>query len=141
MPSYAPVVPALLPALLLGLAAVLALPGCANMERERKASALQASTNAYREALRWGYWRAAVELLHPDARADLDLEPLENIRVTSLEVVRPMSITPDGKALRLVQIDYVLEDEQRVKRLLDRQDWRWDDSLAAWLLHSGLPAF
>lgn len=131
--------PAPPPALI--LAAVIALPGCATVERDRQASALQYSANAYREAIRWGYWRAAAELLHPEAQEDLDLAAFENIRVTGIEVVGPAAITPENTAARLVQIDYVLEDEQRVKRLLDRQDWRWDDTRKAWLLHSGLPAF
>jgi hypothetical protein len=117
------------------------LSGCAGIEKDKQATALLASTNGYREALRWGYWQAAVEFLHPEARAQADLAPLENVRVTGIEVLRPATITPEAHALRLVRIDYVLEDEQRVKQVIDRQDWRWDQDRKVWLLHSGLPPF
>lgn len=43
--------------------------------------------------------------------------------------------------MQLVRIDYVLRDEQRLKTLVDRQQWRWDDDLGAWWLYGGLPAF
>lgn len=130
-----------LTAALLTLTCLLPLAGCATMEKDKQATALLATTNGYREALRWGYWQAAVEFLHPDTHAELDLNPLENVRVTGIEVLRPATITPEAQALRLVRIDYVLEDEQRVKQLMDRQDWRWDQDRKVWLLHSGLPAF
>jgi hypothetical protein len=130
-----------LTAALLTLACLLPPSGCATMEKDKQATALLATTNGYREALRWGYWQAAVEFLHPDTHAEVDLSPLENVRVTGIEVLRPATITPQAQTLRLVRIDYVLEDEQRVKQVVDRQDWRWDDKRKVWLLHSGLPAF
>jgi hypothetical protein len=115
--------------------------GCGSMQEEKRAGALLATTNNYREAIRWGYWDAAIEFLHPDARDELDPSALDNIRVTGLEVVRPATITPENTAVRLVRIEYVLEDEQRLQEIIDRQDWRWDDAQGAWLLHSGLPVF
>jgi hypothetical protein len=131
---------AMLPVVLLLLTAG-ALPSCGSMERNKQTSALADSTNAYREALRWGYWQAAAELLHPEAQQDLDLASLQNVRVTGIELVRPAAITPQNRVIRLVQIQYVLEDEQRVKQIMDRQDWRWDDARKGWVLHSGLPDF
>ena len=118
-----------------------AVTGCAKIEGDQRAEALLAATNTYREAVRWGYWEAALQLVHPDARKDLEPDALTNVRVTGYEVVGPSEITPENTALRFARIDYVLQDEQRLKQVLDRQDWRWDDTRKAWLLHSGLPAF
>jgi hypothetical protein len=115
--------------------------GCGTMKKDRMADVLHVSTNNYREALRWGYYEAAIDFLHPDARDDIDMETLENVRVTGIEEVRPGVITPENKVARTVRIDYVLEDEQRVKQVVDRQDWRWDADRQAWWLHSGLPDF
>lgn len=133
------------PALLLPIAALVVpladLQGCAGMQESKQASALLSTADAYRKALRWGYWDAAVDFLHPAARKGLDLSPLANVRVTGTEVVRATTITPQNTAAQLVRIDYVLENEQRVKQVIDRQDWRWDDSRNGWLLYSGLPAF
>jgi hypothetical protein len=130
---------------LIRLAALLpvlaAITACGSMQEDRRAEALLAAANTYREAVRWGYWEAALELMHPDARKDLDPEALKNVRVTGYEVVGPSQITPEGKSARLARIDYVLQDEQRLKQVLDRQDWRWDDTRKVWLLHSSLPAF
>lgn len=103
--------------------------------------ALDNATKGYRESIRWGYYEAAVGFLHPDARGDLDAESLANIRVTGYEVIQPPVITPRQTAVQLVRIDYVLEDEQRLKSLLDRQEWRWDQDRAGWWLATGLPKF
>jgi hypothetical protein len=130
---------AALPALLVLLQG--SLTGCGTIQEDRRAEALLAAANTHHEAVRWGYWEAVVELMHADARKDLDLSALKNVRVTGYEVVGPSEITPEGKSLRLARIDYVLQDEQRLKQVLDRQDWRWDDTRKVWLLHSGLPAF
>ncbi len=117
------------------------LVGCGSAQKERMTNILFDNTNGYRESLRWGYYTAAVDFLHPDARGDIDFEVLENVRVTSIEEVRPGVITPEHRVQRLVRIDYVLEDEQRLKHVLDRQDWRWDEPAKTWWLHSGLPDF
>jgi hypothetical protein len=117
------------------------LAGCGGMKKDRMTETLFISTDGYRDSLRWGYYAAALDFLHPDARGDIDLEALENVRVTSIEEVRPGVITPEKRVERLVRIDYVLEDEQRLKHVLERQDWRWDEPRQAWWLHSGLPDF
>jgi hypothetical protein len=129
------------PAVLLTGPLLALLCACTSLQDDKRADALLASTNNYREALRWGYWDTAMDYLHADARKDVDTQALKNVRVTGLEVVRPANITPENTALRVVRIEYVLEDEQRVKELTDKQDWRWDDATRAWRLHSGLPAF
>ena len=63
------------------------------------------------------------------------------IRVTGYEVLQPAVITPQQTAVQLVRISYVIDDEQRLKNLADRQEWRWDADRSAWWLHSGLPKF
>jgi len=88
---------AALPALLVLLQA--GLTGCGTIQED---------ANTHHEAVRWGYWEAVVELMHADARKDLDLTALKNVRVTGYEVVGPSEITPEGKSLRLARIDYVL---------------------------------
>jgi hypothetical protein len=47
----------------------------------------------------------------------------------------------DDTASQIVVIDYLFEDAQVVRRLTDRQVWRWDDQLKSWWLDSGLPRF
>ena len=114
---------------------------CGRVKEDKMAAGLYNATKGYRESIRWGYFDAAVGFLYPDTRADLDAKLLENVRVTGYEVIQPAVITPQETAVQLVRIEYVLEDQQRLKSLMDRQDWRWDADSAGWWLHSGMPKF
>ncbi|HSO83113.1 MAG TPA: hypothetical protein VLR48_10935 [Thiocapsa sp.] len=116
--------------------------GCAVVEKDRRAVALQAATHGYQSALRWGYYETALGFLHPDQRKTGALpEPFEELRVTGYDVTQPPVIQADESATQVVAIDYLFEDAQVVKQLTDRQVWRWDDVSNTWWLHSGLPRF
>lgn len=123
------------------IALVLGAGGCARVKEDAKRIALENTLNSYRQAIRWGQFSAAAGFLSPEQRLDLDSERLANLRVTGYEVLQPGLIGPDDTAVQLVQIDYVLEDRQRLERLRDRQRWRHDADSRAWWLESGLPAF
>lgn len=120
---------------------LLASSGCANVSDKQVATRLEVATTGYRQSIRWGYWDAAVGLIHPSKRAGIDVEPLENIRVTSYEVVEPPVVTEDNKAFQVARIEYVLNDRQRLLSLADRQEWRYEEEAKSWWLHSGLPKF
>ena len=124
------------------LCAPLLLAGCASVERDKQAIALKSATNGYETAIRWGYYETAFGYLHPDLRKDKDLpDGLGNLRVTGYDVVQPPHIQDDETAAQIVNIEYVYEDRQVVRRLTDRQIWRWDDERDSWWLMSGLPGF
>jgi hypothetical protein len=128
------------------LACALSLPllaggGCGRVKEDKLATLLESALSGYRQAIRWGYYPAAAGFLHPDQRDGLDLAKLENVRVTNYEVVQPAVIDDSATAEQLVQIDYVLSDQQVLKSLADRQQWRYDEPRKSWWLHSGLPPF
>jgi hypothetical protein len=127
--------------LLLALSLGLGGAGCGRVKEDKMAAALYNATKGYRESVRWGYFDAAAGFLDPDEREDLDTEALANVRVTSYEVIQPAVITPEETAVQLVRIEYVLQDEQRLKSLMDRQEWRWDEDATNWWLSTGLPRF
>lgn len=128
--------------LLVVLLAGLLIGGCAVLEKDRRAVALQNATNGYQAALRWGYYETAFGFLQPAERNRLELPDMFNdLRVTGYDVVQRPTIQGDDGATQIVVIDYLFEDDQIVKRLTDRQVWRWDDPMGAWWLHSGLPRF
>lgn len=126
--------------LLLGLTVGLGA-ACGRVKEDKMASSLESATNGYRESIRWGYFDAAFGFVHPDRREDPNAAALGNIRVTGYDVIQPPVITPQNTAVQQVRIEYVLEDEQRLKSLIDRQDWHWDEDRTAWWLYSGLPQF
>ncbi len=120
----------------------LAGAGCAVVEKDRRAVALQAATYGYQSALRWGYYETALGFLHPDQRKTEALpEVFDELRVTGYDVTQPPVIQADESANQVVVIDYLFEDAQVVKQLTDRQVWRWDAVTNTWWLQSGLPRF
>lgn len=128
-----------------GLVVLLAVAtgiGCAAVEKDRRAVGLQAATSGYQSALRWGYFETAFGYVHPDQRKNKGIPDVFNqLRVTGYDVAQPPVILEDDSANQVVVIDYLYEDTQIVKRLTDRQHWRWDDQIGTWWLHSGIPAF
>jgi hypothetical protein len=116
--------------------------GCATYREDRKQDALEAATNAYAAALRWGYYETAIGYLHPDKRKVVDVpKELPNIRVTRYDVVQPPIPSGELTSVQVVQIDYLYVDAQRMKSLSDRQEWRYDPATKTWWLYSGLPVF
>lgn len=123
------------------LAAFLA-SACGTIEKDRQALGLQAATAGYQSALRWGYYETAFGYVNPDLRKGKPVPPeLKGIRLTGYDVVQPPLIQEKNTATQIVDIEYLHEDRQVIKRLSDRQTWRWDDKLGSWWLQSGLPKF
>lgn len=116
--------------------------GCGSIHKDKQAIGLDAATLGYQSALRWGYHETAVGYLHPDLRKDKSVPPvMKDLKVTSYDVVQPPMIQSTDTATQIVNIEYLHEDRQVVKRLTDRQTWSWDESLGSWWLKSGLPKF
>lgn len=126
----------------LSLAVTLIFSGCATVEHEKQGLALESTLSAYGSALRWGYYEQVLALLHPDQREAVSAaEWASHIRVVGYEVVQPAVMSDEATATQVVRIDYVDEREQRMRRLVDRQTWRWDKESKHWWLGSGLPPF
>jgi hypothetical protein len=116
--------------------------GCATVKKDQQALAFQAATSAYQRDIRWGYYQDAFAYVHPDQRKGKPLPAMfKGLRVTDYEVVQPPVMPDRNTAIQVVDIEYLYEDRQVVKRLTDNQTWRWDDKLDSWWLHSGLPKF
>jgi hypothetical protein len=124
--------------LCLGLALLAA--GCGTIKKDKRTLGLEAATNAYGKAIRWGYYETAYGYVHPNLRQPVP-KAIENVQVTSYEVVQPPVLADDDKAQQMVQIEYVLRDTQVLHKLSDRQDWRFDEETETWWLNSPVPAF
>lgn len=124
------------------LVALLCTSGCATYREDRRQDALEAATNAYAAALRWGYYETAIGYLHPEKRKVVEVpKALTNIRVTRYDVVQPPVPMGETERVQVVQIDYLHQDVQSVHSLTDRQTWRYEPESKSWWLYSGLPAF
>lgn len=130
------------PPMIAVLVSAVLLAACATVEKDKRVLALQAATNGYQSAIRWGYYETAFGYLHPDLRKGKPLpEGLKDVRLTGYDVVQPPTMQDEDTAIQVVNVEYLHEDRQVVKRISDRQVWKWDDALDSWWLKSGLPAF
>jgi uncharacterized protein YceK len=118
----------------------LAVSGCGAVREERKTNALDAAVRGYGAAIRWGYYETAYGYVPPRERKAIPAN-IENVQVTSYDVVQPAVMQDDDTATQIVHIEYVFKDVQRVHSLTDRQQWRYDPENKSWWLHSGVPEF
>jgi len=118
---------------------ILLLAGCGYSE-QKKENALESTLSQYRTAMRWGHWQTLVGMRAPKAAAMPELD-LDNIRVTGYEIVQPPLPVDDTRVLQVVEVEYVLQDSQRLRKLVDEQEWRHDPEANKWLLHSPFPDF
>ncbi len=131
-----PIITRLLPCL---IAAVL-LAGCGTIEKDKRRISLEAALNRYGDAIRWGYYGPAFELVRPEKRGAVPPN-LENIQVTGYDVEQPPVPADENTVIQVVRIDYVQRDRQLMRTIHDRQQWGYDLETNTWWLDSGLPAF
>jgi len=131
-----------LSALLVCALLVAAIGGCGAVKKDKRAVTLQTATNGYQSALRWGYYETAYGFVTPEIRDKTPTPPIkEGLHLTGYDVIRSPVMTDEKNAVQMVAIDYLYDDQQVVKRLMDRQLWRWDDKKQNWWLMTGLPKF
>lgn len=127
---------------LLPLLAMLALVACASGQ---KTSELDKVQYAYSAAIRWGDFEGAWQLVDPAYReahplSAVELERYRQIQVTSYRDLAAQA-TPDGIAMREVQIGVVNRHTQVERSLRYTERWRYDPEAKAWWLTVGLPDF
>ena len=127
----------------LALAAMLLLlSGCETLAQREKSKVLTNTLKSYETTVRWSYLRRAYGFLKPEELRKAKLPPgLENIKVTSYEVMEQAAPIGENTATQVVRIDYVEQDRQQQKSLVDRQLWEFDEAANHWYLISGVPEF
>lgn len=116
----------------------LLVSGCSTLFGDRKEKSLDATLSAYQTAMRWGRWETLGSYRHAKA-PPLPALPFDNIRVTAYEVRQPPVSTREDRVLQVVEIQYVLGDEQRLHKTFDKQEWRYDADSNVWSLWSPFP--
>lgn len=100
--------------------------------------------DAWESLVRWSQYDALIDFIHPDYLAAnpvtaLEIDRLNQFRVSEYRV-RQIVAEPDGQALeRRVQIRLYHVHSARERVVDHREIWRYDEELALWQLHSGLP--
>ena len=117
--------------LLLGL---LLLSGCQTLQERARGKELEKTLHNYELTLRWGYLQHMDDFLAPDVKPGPPIteKALNNIRVTSYEVVRSPVYVDSENVTQTVAIHYVFEDQQVEKQLTDQQLWTYDPEMERW---------
>jgi len=95
----------------------------------------------YASAIRWGEFEKAQEFVNPAKRKPLDLNWLQNIHVSSYDIVYRKENLGGNIYEMTVDIHYFLESEGVEKVLVDHQVWRYNPDGEKMILESGLPEF
>jgi len=98
----------------------------------------------YEVIIRWSQWDAAAAFIsaeyqeeHPISR--LELDRLRLFKVTAY-TVRSTGIFDDGMTARQTVEIKMFNKTQGVERtIIDEQEWRYNEKVKRWLLHSSLP--
>ncbi len=119
---------------------LIALGGCFSLSERTKENALENTLSKYRIAMRWGRWDTLMGFRALKAPAMPDLN-FDNIRITAYEVRQPPVPVGEQEVAQVVEIQYVLNDQQRLRKLYDKQEWRHDEETRQWTLYSVFPEF
>lgn len=126
---------------LFGLLCVL-LSACQTRPFDGVPTALEDVTRQYAATARW----EALDRLYAYTDDSVQVErqsvdALANIRVTAYETAGSPIATGDGRWSQTAVIDYVLNDRQVVRRLVDRQVWAPSADGNGWYRSNPVPIF
>jgi len=111
--------------LALSLAACMATNPYAPVPKE-----LALRVRAYEAIARWGDLLKLYAFVEPGAKVELP-PTLGKVRVTHYEA-GDMRELPDGRWAQTAVIEYVLTDQQVVRKVIDRQVWHSPDGGKSW---------
>jgi hypothetical protein len=115
--------------------------GCASTGNQVKS--LEATLLQYEQVIRWSQWDGAVDFLAPQSLKEnpvtsLDMDRLRLFRVTRY-VIRSSIPYNEGMGFgQVVEVSLFNRNRAIEKRVIDKQDWRFDSVRGRWFLHSGL---
>ena len=125
--------------LLLGITAL--LTACPKTKEEND---LSETLLRYDTIVRWAQWDAAVDFVaqeyldeHPITR--LELERLRLFKVTQYSVRSAIPFDEGNGLIQIVEIKMFNKHQARESIVIDEQEWKYNEELERWQLHSGLP--
>ena len=123
------------------LLALLAIAGCGTMGDRGRVDQFDKIAKSYEKAVRWSDFEGAASVAGlPAPQADA-ARRLSHVKVISYSP-QSAEISPDTlQVQQTVQIEFTLEGSVKLRRLVDRQGWRFDAAQGRWVLVSGLPDF
>jgi hypothetical protein len=126
--------------LLLLAALLLAVSGCKTISDIKQGDDLDRALKAYEAAMRWSDYAAALTY-HKWAEGEpVPLpEDFASLRVMEYYVVYPPVTSSDATAQQAVEISYVNQDYQILRKVTDRQTWAYNKDIKRWEITSPMP--
>lgn len=95
---------------------------------------------AYKIAVRWGAIANTYQFLTPELRVTAEVpDNLDNIRVTTYQVVSGPGAISENLVTQTVLIEYVYQDQQVLKKLVDEQLWKYVEADDVWYRANPVP--
>ena len=125
---------------LIVLALASSLAGCKSMSEMREGDQLDSSLKAYEAAMRWSDFASAVTFHKwPEGERVPLPEDYKDLRVMQYYVVYPPVTSSDATVQQMVEISYVNENYQVLRKVTDRQIWAYDKEAKRWELTTPIP--
>ena len=124
------------------LAVVVLLTSCQTYREKSDEMKLDDLLKAYEKDLRWGSLPNIYNFLDADLRKQTLIPgDLENVKVTRVSRLTPVVHISETSATLTISIDYVFEDEQVERTLVDEQVWAQQDESGQWFRSNPIPRF
>ena len=126
--------------IMLSLAVIVAAACTPNQVKQERGEAFK----QYETIVRWSQWDAAADFIsveyqeeHPITR--LEMDRLRLFKVTAY-TVRSTGVFDEGMTARqTVEIKMYNKTRGLERTIVDEQEWRYNEEIKRWMLHSGLP--
>lgn len=121
---------------------ILLLTGCAAIAGKSRMEDFTTTAKRYERALLMSDFSSAYKFLDPSLqKPDMDFRPYANVKLARY-LVTAIKVSQDHtEVLQDVQLEYFLLNRNILRTIPYRQEWRYDETRKAWMLHTGLPVF
>jgi hypothetical protein len=107
-----------------------------------KQDSMTKALHSYELTVRWGELAQIYSFLVPELAIKAEIQNnLNNIRVTSYEVIKGPSAISEHQAMQTVKIHYIFNDRQVQKSLIDNQEWTYFEDKREWRRANQIPRF
>jgi hypothetical protein len=126
--------------IMLSLAVIVAAACTPNQVNQERGEAFK----QYETIIRWSQWDAAADFISADYQKEHPITRLEMDRLRLFKVtaytVRSTGVFDEGMTARqTVEIKMFNKSRGLERTIIDDQEWRYNEEIKRWMLHSGLP--
>lgn len=127
----------------LWIIAILALPGCAHVKQEKDLERLDNRQKLFMKAVRWKSYSTAAGVIkyRNPARRLAPLDGLDDITVTSYDLLGSVVNFEENTAVAQVLFGYIQEKTGRTHKITHDQLWWLDEETNQWFIDGDMPDF